>query len=215
MTGVVTRHEPAGTGRSSSVEPHSYDVAFVGAGASTSYVLLSLLSAVAQQPPERPLRIAVVEREPDPFAGIPYGDRAARSCLLITRLRDFLPEDERRLFTEWLSAHKDRAFQGFLDAAGPCSQRWWERHREDIERNDFEELFLPRYIFGDFLTERVRQAIRRAADAGAATVDVLLDEVAAVTREDDSYQLTCAGGTVSGHRVVLGIGSAPVRPRVP
>jgi uncharacterized NAD(P)/FAD-binding protein YdhS len=215
VTGVVTGHEPAGTGSSTGLEPHPYDVAFVGAGASTSYVLLSLLGAATEQPPGRPLRIAVVEREPDAFAGIPYGDRAARSCLLITQLRDFLPPDERRLFTDWLSVHKDRAFQGFLDTAGPFSQRWWERHRGAIGRDEFEGLFLPRYVFGDFLTERVQAAVRRAADAGAATVDMLRDEVLAVTPDAGSHRLTCAGGTVPAHRVVLGIGSAPVRPRVP
>ena len=202
-----------------------HDLVFVGAGASTAYVLLALLAQLEQEPPSAPIRIAVVEREDDPFSGIAYGGRAARASLLITALRDFLPDDERALFVSWLMANKDWVFDEFLASAGPLARRWWAQHRAEIARGEFESLYLPRYIFGRYLMQRTRDAISAAVIAGVATVQIFQDTVLAMDAGDvdagdvdsghGSYGLTCAGGVLRGRHLVLATGSAPVSPRLP
>ncbi|WP_138733300.1 FAD/NAD(P)-binding protein [Modestobacter excelsi] len=193
----------------------THDLVFVGAGASTSYVLISLLTALAgDPPPAQPLRIAVVERASDPFPGIAYGSRTGRTSLLITPLRDFLPPGELQLFTEWLSVHKSWVLDEFLAAGGPVSTRWWARHREAVARDEFDDLFLPRYVFGVHLTQRVRAAIELSADAGIATVDVVRDEVLAVDPVGPVLLVTGRETTLHARHVVLATGSSPVMPRL-
>jgi uncharacterized NAD(P)/FAD-binding protein YdhS len=211
------RPRPAPSGDGPTGRTATYDLAFVGAGASTSYVLVSLLTALAGDPPPqplRPLRIAVVERAPDPFPGIAYGSRAARTSLLITPLRDFLPPVELRLFTDWLAVHKSWVLDEFLAAGGPVSARWWTRHRDAVARDDFDDLFLPRYVFGVYLTRRVQAAIDLTAGAGIAVVDVLRDDVRAVEADGAEYALAGREATVRARHVVLATGSSPVLPRL-
>lgn len=192
-----------------------YDLVFVGAGASTAYVLLGLFAALADRPPLTRLRIAVVERAPDPFAGIAYGARAARTALLITPLEDFLPRDERRLFTDWLAVNKHSAFDQFLAAEGPAAARWWGRHRDAVAADEFDDLFLPRYIFGDYLVQRTGRAIRAAADAGLATTEVIQDDVLSIDGSRLPYLVCCRDRVLQAQRVVLATGSSPVMPRLP
>lgn len=191
-----------------------YDLAFVGAGASTSYVLLSLLDGLGARALPAPLRIVVVERAPDPFAGVAYGSRAARTALLITPLRDFLPDGERTLFTDWLARNKDWAFDEFLAAEGPFSARWWQRHHDAVARDEFDDLFLPRYLFGVYLSRRVRAAIARATEAGVAIVEELRDDVLAIDPGPDAHRITGRERTLHARHAVLATGSSPIRPRL-
>lgn len=195
--------------------PDDYDLLFVGAGASTAYVVLGLLDHLGERRPGTPLRIGVVERAPDAFSGVPYGSRAARTSLLITPLRDFLPDPERGRFVEWLTANKSWVFDEYLDATGPFSTRWWNRHRAEVDRDEFDSLYLPRYTFGEYLSRRTHAAIARADATGVATTDVIQDEVVAVDPAPRGYRVRCRGRAVSARRVVLAAGSPPVLPRLP
>lgn len=203
--------ERAAAGR----QADDYDLLFVGAGASTAYVLRALLDDLGRQGRGEPLRIAVVERGPDAFSGVAYGDRAARTSLLITPLQDFLPEPERGRFIAWLSANKNWVLDEYLDALGPLSARWWSRHRAQVDRDEFDSLYLPRYTFGEYLKRRTRQAIARAEATGVATTDVVHDEVLAIGATSSGYRVECCGGALEARRVVLAAGSPPVRRRLP
>ncbi|QXG74785.1 FAD/NAD(P)-binding protein [Modestobacter sp. L9-4] len=207
---AVDQHDRPGGALSEDGDEGSHDLVFVGAGASTSYVLLALLTTLAADPPARPLRIAVVEQAPDPFPGVAYGSRAARTSLLITPLRDFLPPEELRLFTGWLAENWSWALEEFLAAGGPVSSRWWERHREAVTRGEFEDLFLPRYVFGLHLAGRVREAIDLAARVSAATVDLLQDEVGSLDPDGPVHLVTGRRCRLRARHVVLATGSAPV-----
>ena len=209
------RPQAASAPTTSNGSPAQYDVVFVGAGASTAYVLLALLASLVDEPPAAPLAIGVVERAPDPFTGVPYGDRAARTSLLITALRDFLPGPERTAFVQWLAANKGWVFDEFRAAAGSFSDRWWSRHEAEIGENRFDDLFLPRYTFGEYLSRRVRGEIARAEAAGASRTDVLQDDVVAIEPADrDGYLISCRGRHLAAGRVVLATGSAPVLSRL-
>lgn len=218
MTHVATGQragQPRGQRQAAHPQERQYDLVFVGAGASTAYVLQALLDGLGEQRPVAPLRIGVVEREPDAFSGVPYGGRAARTALLITPLRDFLPDPERTRFVQWLTANKDWVFDEFLAATGPFSARWWSRHGAQVERDEFDPLYLPRYAFGEYLARRTQDAILRARAEDVATTDVMQDEVLSVEpSEGGAYRVRCRDRTVVGHRLVLATGSPPVLPRL-
>lgn len=190
------------------------DLAFVGAGVSTAYVLMSLLAALASRPPGRPVSVAVLEPDDRPFTGVAYGGRAAAGSLLITDLHDFLPAGELELFRTWLVERGDRAFTGFREAAGPVTRRWWDRHHAALARGDVDGLYLPRRVFGDHLSERVQAGIDAARTSGTADTRVVQDRVLAITPVPGGHRLDGAGTTLLAGTVVLAVGSPPVASRL-
>ena len=191
-----------------------YDFLFVGAGASTSYTILGLLDALATRPPSTPVRIAVVERGADPFAGLPYGVRAAPTCLLITALRDFLPDGERAAFVAWLAVNKGWVFDEFIRAGGEHGALWWRRHRAAIDRDEFDDLYLPRYVFGEYLARRTAEQISRAGVAGVAETTVVTDEARCVRSGAGEYLVDCERRRLVARHVVLAVGSPSAMPRL-
>jgi uncharacterized NAD(P)/FAD-binding protein YdhS len=191
-----------------------HDVVIVGAGAAGTYTLLGLLGELVAAPPAEPVDICVVERDPQPFAGVPYGRRAARHSLLITPLSDFLPEAERARFSTWLAANKDWAFDEYRTGTGELSRRWWARHAAEIERDEFDPLYLPRYLFGSYLSDRVGRAVADARTAGVATVRVLTDEVDAIRPTAGGYTVACRRHSLTAARVVLSTGSPATMSRL-
>jgi len=211
----VTTTLAAGAPRPTGGGGPEHDLLLVGAGASTTYTLVGLLDALVEAEPGPPVRVAVVDRAPDAFSGVPYGDRAARSCLLITSLREFLPDEEHGRFSRWLSENKHWVFDEFRASAGPSTAVWWERHRGAVERDEFDALFLPRYVVGDYLGDLTRRAIARAEAAGRARVAVVQDEVEAVRpSRGGGFTVHTAGGALRARRVVLAVGSPPARSRL-
>jgi uncharacterized NAD(P)/FAD-binding protein YdhS len=204
----------AGLRRVADDEDDAYDLVFVGAGVSTAYTLLGLFESLAADPPPSPLRIAIVEKTRDVFCGVPYGGRAARTALLITALRDFLPEGERKLFADWLAVNKTWVFEDFLTHAGPAAGRWWARHRAAVAENDFDSLFLPRYAFGAYMVRRVRRVMARADADGLARTRVIADEAVSLEPTPGGYVVAGRCGTITGRRVVLAIGSSPTLARL-
>lgn len=202
---------PAPDGES---DGHVDDLVFVGAGASAAYTLVSLLDSLGDRPGVRPLRIRVVDPAPDAFSGIPYGSRAASTSLLITSLRDFLPELERTLFAAWLTMNKDWVFDDFRAAGGPASRRWWNRHAQEISRDDFDALFLPRYTFGRYLSERTFAAITRAERAGVAQTQVVADHISTIGPDGAGWALTARDRRYRASRIVLAVGSPPAMARL-
>jgi uncharacterized NAD(P)/FAD-binding protein YdhS len=208
----VTASAGAGAGL---VTSGSVDLAFVGGGVSTSYVLLALLAALVDRPSRRPVSIAVLDPDPTPFAGVAYGPPAAATALLITDLHDFLPPAERVLLERWLAARGDDAFAAFRAAAGPVSRRWWERHRTALHRGEVEHLYLPRRVFGDHLAERVGTAVAAARAAGAADTRVVGHRVRTLAPDRGGWALEVDGARLLARTVVLAVGSPPVASLLP
>lgn len=187
------------------------DVLFVGAGVSTSYTLLSMLDELRRNPADRPVRVAVVEQASDLYGGQAYGLRSGYTSLLITSLKDFLPEAPRALFSAWLSKNKSWAFEKFRQFGGELSARWWERNSKAVEEDLWDDLYLPRYLFGLYIAESVQDSIADAKAAGLITHTTIQDEVATIQRQASSYQVVGrhTGMTAHARNVVLAVGSGP------
>jgi hypothetical protein len=83
-----------------------------------------------------------------------------------------------------------------------------------VERGDLDPLYLPRYVFGAYLSQRTREAVTAAAEAGTATTDVLHDEVVAVAPSGGGYEVRCRDQVLLADRIVLATGSPPVLARL-
>jgi|GEM_PF-3938807 len=190
------------------------DVVIVGGGVSGTSTLVHLLRRAREnqardERPTRPLRITVVERSEDLYAGLPYGSRSGSASLIVTPLRDFLEDGLRARFIDWLSEHR----ASILRAEPGLSASWVEQHAEAIRAGDWEELFIPRRLFGRFLRERTEHAVAEASRLGSAQVRCVRGEAIGVRGEVEHRVVDVAteSGTVrlAAHTVVLAVGSPP------
>lgn len=193
----------------------AYDVAFLGSGIACSMTLLEMSEILLSDPPTARLRIAVVERDEQFWCGIPYGRRSSVRSLAIQKLDEFVDEPERAAYCAWLERNKDDWLALVRAEGGQAAARWIGDNREALDSNRWGELYLPRFLFGVFLTEQVNASIAELARRGVA--DVVAIHAEAVSAEP------AAGGfliglrpngserttLISAERMVVAIGSPP------
>jgi uncharacterized NAD(P)/FAD-binding protein YdhS len=187
------------------------DLTIVGAGASATHTLLALLRELSEtvEAALRPARILVIERDPQFFSGVAYGNRSGRASLTLSTLEVFLPDEERAGFIAWVESQGD-------DLRSTADPAWVERHLDDITAGRWAELFVPRRWYGDYLANCARTAIDDAQSVGVADVDLLTADVTSVERLDG--RLLVAATEPDGRAVrvdtaalVLATGSPPTR----
>jgi uncharacterized NAD(P)/FAD-binding protein YdhS len=189
------------------------DVAIVGAGASGAHSLLAILKELssATDARMRPTQIVVIDRDPDFFSGVAYGRRSGRGSLTLSTVERFLPSEEREDFVEWLNQHRDDVL-----SAPDIDEAWIDRHREAIVSGQWEQLFIPRRLYGKYLAECVSAAIWLARSQNVAEFTSINAAVTRLTESEGRYLLSIEdadGGAceIDAAVVVLAIGSPPVR----
>lgn len=199
---------------SQSSRPHSpaggeVDLAIVGGGLAGTFALLGVLERLAAVPaPERAWSIVMLDREGDFFAGSPYGGRAGRASLTITALEEFLPAEELGRFVAWLEERRDAILAGSV-AGEQIDREWRARHEADILAGRWEHIYVPRRLFGAYLGERAREALRR--HEGLAQVTLVHAAVERLVPGGDGVRVHAGGATLLAGRVLLAVGSPPVR----
>ena len=187
-----------------------YDIALVGSGVSSAYTLRHFLALLAESRPAQPVRIIVFEKSGDFWSGVPYGRLSGRASLLISPLKEFIPQEkERAAFTAWLTAHR----HGLLDpAAGPLSARWQRENAAAIAAGEWDHIYVPRYLFGCYLREKVTAALEHAAAQGLIEFQLVTAGITDIERIGDLHRLIPDAGetaAISAKKVVLAIGSPP------
>lgn len=193
----------------------SYNLAIVGSGTSCAYTLihyLTLLSeklATAQDEEKETIKIAVFDKSGEFWKGIPYGKRSGRQSLIITPLKEFLPQAERNLFIDWLKSNNQLVLNSLKERTGSLNIKWLESYFEAIEQNLWDELFIPRYLFGWYLHDRVTSLLEDAEVQNRVQCDLIAADVTDIQKLDRAYQLVTANGNLNAEKVVLAIGSPP------
>jgi len=194
----------------------AYDVSFIGAGISTSFSILGLINQLEKQPPVKPVRVAVIDQSGEFWTGIPYGRRSGTRSLIITSIREFLPEDERERFISWLRLNWHEAVAS-RDGSGESTQQWNNNNQCAIDEGAWDELFVPRFTFGMYLKDRVAAQLAYASNARLMTCRCISGAVQHLTREGTQFTLRVhdnASGDVNpiyASKVVLALGSPPNR----
>jgi uncharacterized NAD(P)/FAD-binding protein YdhS len=189
------------------------DVVAIGSGLSTTYTTIRLLEALTADPLDRVVRITTIERAGEFHAGIPYGQRSGTNALLITSLKDFIPSPERERFVEWLNANRDWMFDEFRRNGGALTADWLTRHETEIATGDWHDLYVPRYLFGLFLRDRINLLTAAATEAGLLEMNYVIGEAADIQKTDVGFTVLLADGRIIQAKVaVLGVGMpAPQR----
>lgn len=186
------------------------DITFIGSGISSSFSILHFLDLLEKEPIDKKISLTIIDRYPEFYTGIPYGVRSGYSVLLITSLKNFLPEPELGKFIEWLNLNKDWLLEEFRTEGGQLSLEWLATHKERLKNNEWEDLFIPRRFFGSYIDQKVKSTIEKAIGEHTITVNYINSEVTDIDKNNDFYTLSlCDHKKISSEKVVLSVGSLP------
>ncbi|MGB5692954.1 MAG: FAD/NAD(P)-binding protein, partial [Flavobacteriaceae bacterium] len=196
----------------SDISKQRSDIVFIGSGISTSFSLLSFLDQLKDSDISREIKIIILDKWDEFNKGLPYGDRSGASVLLITSLRNFIPEPELTPFIEWLNLNKDELLAEFIESGGQLSKNWIENHRSEIDQNQWEELFIPRFFFGHYIDEKVNRKIDECRKVCPLSVEFRQGKAIDLHKNDGYWTVQLKeGGVLESEKVVLSVGSLPMR----
>lgn len=192
----------------------SFDVAIIGSGVSCAYTLIHLIERLETTAPASPVRLLVLEKTGDFWKGIPYGPQSGRHSLMITATREFLPEPERARFLDWLKSRGGKVFNPLARKDRNLSAKWLKANAPAIQKEGLEGAFIPRFVFGLYLADRLTQLLRGATRSGLIEHALVTAEVTDIKREGGKYRIMTTGDKgatteFQASQVVLAIGSPP------
>lgn len=198
------------------MEMTGYDIAIVGSGIACSRTLCEIAERLrAPSARGKMLRIAVIEKEGEMWNGVPYGRRSALGALAFQRLQEFLDEPERSQYIEWLATNADWWLKGFKECGGPGASQWISDNQPLMECDKWGELYLPRFLFGLYVSAHAARAVEELAKAGIASIKPIHGEATGLWRMPGGhYRIAIEGkdgvrSSAKAKRVVLAIGSPP------
>ncbi|WP_081980844.1 GNAT family N-acetyltransferase [Cellulophaga sp. Hel_I_12] len=193
-------------------KPTIQDIIFIGSGISTSFSLIKLMKLIEKKSIPEKLFISIIEKNGEFHTGIPYGSRSGFSALLITSLRNFLPQPQLADFILWLNDNKNWLLKEFEKEGGERSKVWLETHAMELKNNDWEDLFIPRRFFGCYMEQKVTQEIERLEGKNLIKVSYISSEVVDTEEHSDYWRILLKNNSVlQTKKVVLAIGSLPTK----
>lgn len=187
----------------------AFDLCFIGSGISSTFTLIYLLENISKLQNQPALHLAIIEKHDEFHTGIPYGKRSGNSVLLITSLKNFLPEPEYSKFIRWLSDNKTPLLDQMKASGGALTMRWLEKHKESIDLDQWGELFIPRSFFGIYLKYRLKKLTDSLTSDHKLKLRYIQAEVTNVIRTNNIFTISAKGLEIQSKKVILGIGSLP------
>jgi uncharacterized NAD(P)/FAD-binding protein YdhS len=193
-----------------------HDIAIVGSGIACSMTLCQLAESLMSMPRRNNvLSICVIEKEGESWCGIPYGRRSTIGALAFQNLQEFLDEPERGNYIAWLIANAESWIATLKACGGDSAERWISDNQSLMDENRWEELYLPRFVFGLYISSCTTPAVQELSKAGIATVTVTHGEAIEAYRVPGGpftiivEDLEGAHIQVQAVRAVFAIGSPP------
>ena len=192
-------------------ESNEADVTFIGSGISSSFTLLNYLDNLKKNNFITTTKIDIIDKSGEFTTGIPYGSRSGFSVLLITSLRDFLPEPELTNFIEWLNNNKGWLLDKFKKEGGVLSVNWLDKHSKQLENNDWKDLFIPRNFFGKYLIEKIKRKIEILQIQGIVKVNYIDAKVLDLNKKEEGFELLLNNNEkLESKKVIMSVGSLPI-----
>ncbi|WP_299436907.1 FAD/NAD(P)-binding protein [uncultured Aquimarina sp.] len=192
------------------IKTNHTDIAFIGSGISSSFTILHFLDQLKTNSINKKISITIIEKYPEFYTGIPYGIRSGFSVLLITSLKNFLPEPELSKFIKWLNENKEWLLEEFRSEGGELSSEWLSTHKEKLKNNEWEDLFIPRRFFGCYIDQKVKNNIEAAQKNDSISINFINTEVIDLDKKNDGYVMSLDDGQkIISEKVILSVGSLP------
>lgn len=167
------------------------DIAIIGSGAAATTTLIEVFSNLINDLLiKRKINITVVEKYPEFWKGIPYGSRSSVNSLTITAVSDFISNGkERALFFEWLKKHQNRWSSYYRENGGIAAKKWLEENLHLIDKSEWEKVYLPRFIYGIYMQEKMLNLLQIVEEKGLAHITLIQAEAIDITKEASLYQI--------------------------
>jgi len=202
-----------------SEQGHIFDIAFIGSGIASTATLAEVFRKLLNNgPTSKKLNIAVVEKNHEFWKGIPYGSRSSINALTITCVNDFIYEPERPAFFNWLKTNQATWATYYRENGGLTAARWLKNNLPLIDQNDWDTVYIPRFIFGIYLQEILLGLLKQVEEKQLAQITLIQAEAIDIDLEDGrlyNIELEHPNKILShiiSHKVVVATGSAPVNP---
>ncbi len=200
--------------------PNELDLVFIGSGLSSTFTLIEFINKLGQKIPESSLkksystvRISVFEKDSCLWGGIPYGPRSGFTSLLITPLDEFLPEPELEPFIKWMTDNIDWLLIPYQKSLSNHSKVWLSNFHRKLVSSECEKLHLPRYFFGLYLWNKLRESLIHAKIR--IDLNYINSEVISIernNRDQEKFQLTTSNNSCYfSKQVLLGVGIPNIR----
>jgi uncharacterized NAD(P)/FAD-binding protein YdhS len=202
-----------GAGLGSQDQPPVPRLVLVGGGPSSLCVVLRM-AELARLPrtdgagragPDQ-FEVVLVDRAGETGGGAPHAATVSAALLLNDSITE--TESSGLGLVAWLIANRARWQRMLLDSGDRRATRWLDRHRAEIDGDEFGGLFLPRLVFGQFLRERWSDAVESLGSAGIS-VSVVAGEVEdVVPTASDRWWVHLAGrDPLDADAVLLAVGN--------
>lgn len=192
-----------------------FDICFIGAGLSCSYTLWHYIQLLEKSSPKTKVSICIIDKANEFWTGIPYGKRSGAHSLIITSIKEFLPEQEREIFIQWLAENFESISKDYINTNGAAALTWLKNNEQLILTKQWNKLYIPRQIFGKFLTERMTALMASAKQKGILEYELMVGEATDVQlRPNNSFAVfikepSGVNTTIASKKVILSIGSPP------
>ena len=194
------------------------DISLIGSGIACTVTLIEVLEKLLHSPlSTKKLSIAVIEKYHELWKGIPYGARSSVNALTITSIHEFIHEPERPLFFEWLKSNKNDWISYYREHGGKMAESWLHNNLSSIEKEEWENIYLPRFLFGNYLSQKLIHLVKAAEEkqlvemkliqAEAVDIQVLADGLHEIVLEHPDK----TSSKIISRKVVVATGSPPVK----
>jgi uncharacterized NAD(P)/FAD-binding protein YdhS len=196
----------------------TYDLAFMGSGMACVTTLISTFRDLLQLDfrLQKPLQIAVVEKQDQLWTGLPYGEKSSVNCLTITPLTEFLTDTaELEAFIAWLLTHKDWVTE-YKQSGGSIAIEWCKRNEHLLNDDNLHTTPVPRYIYGRFKLDQLTRLLKQVKDKGLVALTTIKAQATTLKQYNNGYQVlieACDGKQewLSAHKLIIATGSLPHR----
>ncbi|QQL50316.1 FAD/NAD(P)-binding protein [Mucilaginibacter ginkgonis] len=194
-----------------------YDIAFIGSGIACTATLTAIIEQLEKaEKKTAPLKVIVIEKYPEWWKGIPYGNRSSVNALTITTLHDFFTDiTERDKFLNRFIPQKDKLIASYLKTGGTIAGTWLKSNKNAIEQGDWNNVYFPRSIIGQYLAKTFKALKEQARSKNLIKIDTLTGEAVAVDSQENYKSVIIAieahVAQIRARKIVLAIGSAPQR----
>ncbi len=182
-----------------------YDIAFIGGGLSSTSTLLNIMKNLKDKKLKK-LSILMLEKRKVSYGGFVYSETYfGYDSLIITPLNKFIFDEDFMLFSAWLKANKKAWLEKYRENSFEGFKKWYDFNKLQIKNNNFGEIMLPRFIYGDYLKSRFKKDL--------AKVTNLLEFVYRQTEvidiiKKDHFKMIRSDNCCFSKKIVLTIGSS-------
>ena len=193
------------------------DLVIIGSGIACTSTLIEVFNRLIEKPADYKFSITIIEKNREFWLGVPYGSRSSVNALTITSIYDFFTDKhERGLFLNWFNQNKTELLGLYQQNGGATAEQWMQRNADAIKAEDWKNVYLPRYICGNYQRQKFETALQIVEEKGLAELTLINADVTDVKPENNGYIVSYESTdktniSLSAAKVVIATGSAPVR----